>query len=56
MCEQCQGFDDEDDADALAAAFLARQQKPAAKTAPVSHALSYRKGPAFPLPKDKPNA
>lgn len=49
MCEQCQGFDEEDEA-ALAAAFVARHSKapvqpvPAAK--PQGHALLNRRMPA----------
>lgn len=40
MCQQCQGFDDEDDVDALAAAFVLRQSKAASpKPAPQTHAL-----------------
>lgn len=44
MCEQCQAFDDEDDVDALAHAYLQRQGKAApAKPAPQDHALLDRK-------------
>lgn len=57
MCEQCQAFDDEDDLDALAAAFLARHGKPAAKPAPREHALLHRQAPpvvAMPARKGAP--
>jgi hypothetical protein len=52
MCEQCAGFDDHDDEDALAAAFLKRQAeaKAAAAAKPAQpHALFYRKAAAAPV-------
>ncbi|SFV37453.1 hypothetical protein SAMN05216456_2930 [Devosia crocina] len=53
MCEQCQGFDDED-VDALAAAFVARRAA-TQKSAATSHALLYRRAPVVPATKEKPN-
>lgn len=43
MCEQCQAFDDEDDLDTLAAAFLARHGKAVPPAKPAEHALLNRK-------------
>ncbi|WP_161796894.1 hypothetical protein [Devosia soli] len=54
MCEQCQPFDEEEDA--LAASFLARQQKAAIKPASTAHALIYTRAPAAPPRKEKPSA
>ena len=40
MCQQCEGFDEDDDIEALAAAFVLRQGKTASpKPAPQRHAL-----------------
>ena len=40
MCQQCDGFDEDDDVEALAAAFVLRQGKAASpKPAPQTHAL-----------------
>lgn len=47
MCQQCQGFDDDDDIDALAHAFVLRHGKAEpAKPAPQNqhHALLNRQG------------
>jgi len=47
MCEQCQAVDDEDDRDALAAAFYSSYGKAAvAKPAPQNHALLNSKAAA----------
>ena len=52
MCEQCQAFDDDDDVDALAHAFLQRRGKAApAKPAPQDHALLNRKTANLPAKK-----
>lgn len=54
MCEQCQTFDDEDDVDALAHAFLQRQGKAApAKPASRDHALLNRQVPSAQPPARK---
>lgn len=39
MCEQCRAFEEEDDRDALAAAFYSSYGKAAAKPVPQDHAL-----------------
>ncbi|WP_156386045.1 hypothetical protein [Devosia sp. Root685] len=40
MCQQCEGFDEDDDIEALAAAFVLRQGKTASpKPVPQTHAL-----------------
>jgi hypothetical protein len=53
MCEQCQAVDDEDDLDTLAAAFLARHGKAAAKPAAQQHALVDRRAPPVAAPPAK---
>lgn len=48
MCEQCQGFNDEDEADALAAAFVQRQLRAQVKPAPTA-LDSVKQGARIPL-------
>lgn len=45
MCEQCRTFDDDDDRDALAAAFYSSYGKAAGKPLPREHASHESKAP-----------
>jgi len=52
MCEQCRAVDDEDDRDALAAAFYSSYGKASAKPAPQNQALLNSKAaPPAAVPK-----
>ena len=55
MCQQCQGFDDDDDVDALAHAFVLRHGKaePAKPASQQSHALPNHKAAPSAAPAKK---